>query len=115
MHHISAKKLHIAICLARALYGCELWYQMTKTDENTLEKTHRFCIKYFQGLKQRIRTASIDIANITTYIHIRQLLFIRRICTLPNDSRVKELFLLRLAAYFQSYHIIHTGYIVNIM
>ena len=88
---------------------------MSKTDENMLEKTHRFCVKYLQGFKRRTRTdvstAAIGIASITTYIHIRQLLFLRRLCTLPNDSRVKELFLLRLAAYFQSSHITHTGYI----
>ena len=119
MHPISAKKLYLSICLPIALYGCELWYQMSKTDENMLEKTHRFCVKYLQGFKRRTRTvisyAAIGIARITTYIHIRQLLFLGRLCTLPNDSRVKVLFLLLLAAYFQSTRITHTGYISNIV
>ena len=52
MHPISAKKLYLSIYLPRALYGCELWYQMSKTDENMLEKTHRFCVKYLQGFKR---------------------------------------------------------------
>ena len=92
---------------------------MSKTDENMLEKTHRFCVKYLQGFKRRrrtdVNTAAIGIASITSYIHIRQLLFLRRLCTLPNDSRVEELFLLRLAAYFQSSRITHTGYIFDII
>ena len=38
MHPISVKKLYLSICLPRALYGCELWYQMSKTDETCYRK-----------------------------------------------------------------------------
>ena len=73
MHPISAKKLYLSICLPRTLNGCELWYQISKTGEIMLEKTHRFCSRCLQGFKRRTRTdvstAAIGIASITSYIH----------------------------------------------
>ena len=97
LNPIASKKIYSSICLPRALFGCELWGILSKTEYRILEKTHRFCIKYLQGLPRRTRTdvctAMLGIAN---FIRIRHLLFLRRLCNLPRHSRVTSLFLFML-------------------
>ena len=36
------------IVLPRALYGCELWWKLTKSDILVLERMLRFCVKHIQ-------------------------------------------------------------------
>ena len=102
LNPITSKKIYSSICLPRALFGCELWGILSKTEYQILEKTHRFCIKYLQGLPRRTRTdvctAMLGITDLTSFIHIRQLLFLRRLCNLPRHSRVKGLFLFMLVS-----------------
>ena len=37
------------LCLAKALYGCELWNTITKHELLALERAFRFAIKHIQG------------------------------------------------------------------
>ena len=63
----------------------------------------RLCVKYMQNFPKRIKTdmalPSIGITDITTHIDKHKLQFLRRLCTAPNHSRVKQLFLHRLMSY----------------
>ena len=47
---ITAAKLYSSIVLPRALFGCELWNDITKSDTRHLESTHHFCLKRIQNL-----------------------------------------------------------------
>ena len=58
---LSCQKIYRCIVLPKALYGCENWSQLTETDILTMERVHRYCIKYLQGLRIRTRTRT-DIA-----------------------------------------------------
>ena len=97
LNPITSKNIYPSICLPRAIFGCELWGILSKTEYQILEKTvSSFCIKYLQGLPRRTRTdvctAMLGITDLTSFIHIRHLLFLRRLCNLPRHSRVKACF-----------------------
>ena len=100
MHPLTTKRLYVSICIPRALFGCEIWGSLSYPEIKMLEKRHIFCMKYIQRFRSRTRsdvcTAVIGITDIQSFIHKRQLLFLRRMCTLPKTSRVKDLFLFRL-------------------
>ena len=116
---LTSLKLFNCICIPRALYGCELWSTLTFTDMQMIETTYRFCIKYFQGLPKRTRTAialgAIGTSNAEAVIDKCKLLFLRRLCTAPLHSRIKSLFLKRLMHYKYNINSRKTGYINNIM
>ena len=61
------------------------------------------CVEYMQNFPKRTKNdmalPSIAITDITTHIDKLKLLFLRRLCTAPNHSRVKQLFLHRLMSY----------------
>ena len=44
--------------LPKALYGCETWFSLTTNNILLLERVHRFCVKYMQGLSTRTRTVN---------------------------------------------------------
>ena len=56
LHPLTSKKIYKSIVLPRGLYGCEMWYNMTKTNISLIEKSHRFCVKYIQSIGTRTRT-----------------------------------------------------------
>ena len=39
------------VCYPKALYGCELWGELSKTETLMLERTHRYICKIIQGLQ----------------------------------------------------------------
>ena len=55
LHPLSCQKIYKCIVLPKALYGCENWNNMTESDVLIMERAHRFCIMYMQGLHRRTR------------------------------------------------------------
>ena len=53
---LSCKKIYNTVVLPKALYGCESWEALRRSDILFLEGAHRFCVKYMQGLNIRTRT-----------------------------------------------------------
>ena len=43
------------VCYPKALYGCELWGELSKTETLMLERTHRYICKTIQGLPKLTR------------------------------------------------------------
>lgn len=103
IHPLSAKHLYEAIVLPKALYGCEMWSELTSDEIQTLEIAHRFCLKVIQSLPKSSRTdivlSSIGILPIEAEIDKRKLLFFGQLCRLDNDTTVKKLFIHRLCDY----------------
>ena len=50
LHPLSFKKIFETVALPKALYGCETWFSLTINNILQLERVHRFCIEYMQGL-----------------------------------------------------------------
>ena len=82
----SAVKLYKTVVLPRALYGAELWSDLGTGELNTIEKAHRFCLKYIQHLPKCTKTiivqSMVNVYSMETYIDIRKLQFFGRLCTL---------------------------------
>ena len=119
MNPITCKKIYKSICIPRALYGCELWTQISKKEMIMLESAHRFCLKYMQGFHKRTRTdtvyAMLGFPKIETLINERKLLFLRRLCSIPARSRSKQLFTYRLHSYFTTHTSVNSGFIPDII
>ena len=45
MNPITCKKIYKSMCPPRALFGCDLWTQISKNEMTMLESAHRFCLK----------------------------------------------------------------------
>ena len=53
---VTSLKLVKTLCLAKSLYGCELWNSLSRNELLALERAFRFSIKNIQGLPKRTRT-----------------------------------------------------------
>ena len=112
-------KLFKSVCLPRALYGCELMTNLTRSETNMLEVTYRFCLKYMQNISKRTKTnmciASLGVTNVECIIDKYKLLFFRRLCTSPFNSSVKKLVLNRLMCYNVSELSVYKGFVNDVM
>ena len=100
LNPLTARYLYKSIILPKALYGCELWNNLSPKQLSMLELAHRFCAKYMQSLPKRTNTdfvmALLDYNGIVYEIEYRKLIFFRQLCCLPTDYTVKDIFLHRL-------------------
>ena len=97
---ITSHHLYITVVLPKAIYGCKLWNNLLPKHISLLETSHRFSIKYMQSLPKRTSTdialSLLSCKSIEYEIDYRKLIFFGQLCCLPNDYRVKEVFLRRL-------------------
>jgi hypothetical protein len=72
----TAIKLYKTVVLPRGLYGAELWSRLNKNELSTIERAHRFCLKFIQRLPKRTKTVivecMVDTYSIETYIDIKK-------------------------------------------
>jgi hypothetical protein len=77
---VTSIKLVKVLCLAKALYGCELWNSLSRNELLALERAYRFSIKNIQGLPKRTRTdiclGLIGTTSIETIIDIHKLYYL---------------------------------------
>ncbi|MEW8150680.1 MAG: reverse transcriptase family protein [Candidatus Thiodiazotropha endolucinida] len=103
LNPITSKHIYKTIVLPKALYGCEIWDNLSTKHLNMLEMAHRFCVKYLQSLPKRTNTdlalSLINLQNIEHEIDYRKLMFLRQLCCLPLDYTAKEIFLYRLVNF----------------
>ena len=96
-------KLYRTSVLPRALFGCELWSAISKTDMQQLEIAQHFCLKFAQGLPALTRsdmaTGLLGITRIEAYIDHQKLRFLGSLCRTPSDDIVSKLFTHRLFQY----------------
>ena len=95
------------VCYPKALYGCELWGELSKTETLMLERTHRYICKTIQGLPKLTRSdmclSLIGWYTINAFISERKLLFFERICNLPQTAisfriLIRRLFVIKHSA-----------------
>jgi hypothetical protein len=90
--------------LPAMLYGSEVWWNLTQTEEEILNRANAFAAKRIQGLC--ITTSSshgalgaIGMWQTTAYIDKQKLLFLGFLCRSPPDTLQKHLFLYRVFSY----------------
>lgn len=105
LHPLSVKHLYLTILLPRALFGCELWSNLTEHHILSLERTHRQCVKFMQSLPRNTHTSvAFGLLGLTTLeneIDKRKLLFFGHLCNADGEKRAKILFMLRLFCFLQ--------------
>ncbi|CAG2226579.1 unnamed protein product [Mytilus edulis] len=91
------------LAYTRALYGCELWNNLTKSELLLLERAHRFVCKAVQGLPKRSRsdkcTSLLGWLCIECYIDKCKLLFFGRLCRLNSTHLPKQIMMARLLEF----------------
>ena len=94
LNPIVCSKIILQLCYSKALYGCELWNNLTKNEILSLERTHRYICKYIQGLPKLKRTdkctSLIGWTSIECLIDIKKLLFLGRLCNMPEKLLPKK-------------------------
>jgi len=96
---ISSNRIYRTVCLPRALYGSELWCNLSQQNIKILERAHRFCLKRMQGFGRLTRTATVQamIGSISLkgFLEKQCLLFFGQLTRMPENSLPRRIFELR--------------------
>ena len=115
---LTAKHIYKPIVLPKALYECELWSQLSPTQLSTLERDHRFCVKFMQSLPRNTDTdvtlSLLGLNSIELEIDYRKMVFLGQLCRLPSDCALKQIFMYRLSHYTKNRHL-QRGFIYRIL
>ena len=103
LNPITSKIFYTSIVIPKALYGSELWSDLTRSDINLLDRAHKFCLKNMQSFHPNTSTdftlLSIGANSIETMIDHKKLQFLGQLCRLPNKYLAKSFFNNRLIFY----------------
>jgi hypothetical protein len=95
IHPVTSLKFYRSVVLPKALYGCELWHDISKAQLVKLERSHKFCIKHIQCID---RTTRSDIAlsllgcrSLEYEIDYKKLTLLGQLCRLSTDFLSKDL------------------------
>ena len=103
VHPLTYKRIYEAAVLPKALYGCETWFSLNTNDISMLQKAHRFCVKYMQGLSTRTQTDAalslLGIFSIESETDLRKLTLFGQFCRNNMKCWLFECFYRRLALY----------------
>ena len=91
---------------------------MTESDVLSMERAHRFCIKFMQGLQRRTRIdialSIISIYSVESEIDFRKLILFGQLCRLNFEHWLRVVFLNRLCTYSMNGSK-QTGFILDIV
>ena len=100
LNPVTTVNLYKKVVLSSALYGCETWSNMTKTDNQTINIFQHRCLKVIQNLPLQTRSVMVEtlvhLHPITSEINKRKLLFLQKLCNMSEDYLSKQIFLRRL-------------------
>ncbi|VDI63094.1 Hypothetical predicted protein [Mytilus galloprovincialis] len=103
LNPLTCSKIILQICYSKALYGCELWNNLTQTELTMLERSHRFVCKIIQGLPKRTRsdkcTSLLGWFSVESIINRCKLLFFGRLCRLKSSALPKRIMISRLMEF----------------
>ena len=108
------KKIIIPI----ALYGCELWTNMTGLELNTVNRLQHYIVKKIQGFTQRTRTdiseSMLGLHKLSTVIEIRKLAFLHKILSLDATSTTQNIFIRRYIMFVMNEVPAQNGFVPDI-
>ena len=120
LNPLTYTKLYKTIVLPSALFGCELWSNISETEYEMLERMQRFCAKLIQRLGRRTRSdiccPMLGLLPIRSYIEKAKLNFLRRMIQLPGYAVSKRILLQRYfhSTYSRLSNIVNSGYCPDI-
>ena len=96
-------RIYDSVVLPRALYGCEFWHDISKSDL-LLERSHRFCVKSIQNIDRCTRPcvaiSLLGSRSLEKDIQKRKLILFGQLCRLDPFYTVKKIFIYRLISQF---------------
>jgi len=111
--------LYKKVIIPLALYGCEIWTNITTKNNNHLEIFQHKCLKQIQNLRKTTRSDMVEpvtgTLRISTTIEKRKLYFLESLISLPINSTTKRIFRIRLLEYLQSNSTHQRGFVPNII
>ena len=57
LHPLTWKRIYETVILPKALYGSELWTNLSETSNTVLERSHRLCLKTLQNIDRRTKNS----------------------------------------------------------
>ena len=100
LHPLTWKRIYETVILPKALYGSELWTNLSETSKTVLERSHRLCLKTLQNIDRRtknsIALSLVGSTNLQCEIEKRKANFLGQLCRLDTHFAVKQVFLQRL-------------------
>ena len=119
LNPLTSCKLYKTIVLPRALYGCELWYELTSECINQLERFQRLCCKICQNLAVRVRsdmvTTLLGLTTIAAYIDRAKLLFLGNTLRLDQSTVSNLIVTYKLSLYYVDSSSVKSGFIPDII
>ena len=104
LHPLTLKKIYDLVVLPRALYGCECWHDISKSDLLLLERSHKFCVKSIQNIDRCTRSdvglSLLGSRSLEKDIQKRKLILFKQLCWLDPFYTVKRIFIYRLISQF---------------
>ena len=117
LHALTLKRIYESVVLPRALYGSELWSNLSQNDIMVLERSHRLCVKTMQNMDRNTRTcvalSSLGMMNLNYVIVKRKLTLFGQLCRLDTSYAAQKLFLYRLSSHYL-YENIEFGFIPDV-
>ena len=117
LNPLTWKRIYETVVLPKAIYGCELWSNISRTDMDLLERSHRLCLKTMQEIGRYTRTyAAVNLIgslNMQYEIDKRKTSLFGQLCRLEPQFAVKRLFMHRVI-YHYLYNRLKAGFIVDV-
>ena len=106
LHPLTSLKIYTSIVLPKALYGSDIWFNLSKNQLLELERAHRFCLKHIQCIPRQSRTvvclSLLGKAPIEFEIDKRKLIFFGQLCRLSVDHFSRKIFFVRLSQFLNN-------------
>ena len=108
IHPITSLKIYKSVVLPKALYGCELWHDINRTQVVKLERSHKFCIKYIQCIDRSTRSdialSLLGCRSLESEMNFKKLTLLGKLCRLSTDFLAKDIFNNRLIRFIGDSH-----------
>ena len=103
---VTSHKLYKLICIPRALYGSELWCDLTASEYLMLERAHRYSLKRLQGFHRLTRTAvtlaMIGSPSFQTYIDRQCMRFLGQLAYMNSDCLPRKVLAKRYESFLSN-------------
>ena len=110
--------LYSKVVVPIALYGSELWSNMTATELNTISRFQHYAVKRIQGLPTSTRSdmaeSMLGLNRLPSQIESRKLMFLHKILSLASNSVTRNIFIRKLILFINNNSLVSTGFIPDI-
>jgi len=118
LNQLTATNIYKSIVMPVALYGSELWNNMTNTDMTNLNRLQHFMVKVIQGFHTRTRSdmceSMLGLYRLSAEVDKRKLLFLHRLLSLPNQTVSKQIFVVKYLSFLNDRGSVKLGFIPDI-